>query len=79
MLANFVLWRESADEFRALLPGDLAGPVTARLRMFVLRSKVALADVSDASVRFGIGGPRATEAMRETFGERPGGVFSLAP
>lgn len=71
MLANFALWRESADEFRALLPRDLAGPVTARLRMFVLRSKVALADVSDASVRFGIGGPRATEAMRETFGSAP--------
>jgi folate-binding Fe-S cluster repair protein YgfZ len=45
MLANFVLWRESGGDFRALLPGDLAAPIAKRLAMFVLRSKVTVADV----------------------------------
>ena len=72
MLANFVLWRESANDFRALLPGDLAAAVQKRLTMFVLRSKVTLADISQSSARFGIGGPNATEALRAAFGTAPG-------
>jgi folate-binding protein YgfZ len=71
MLANFVLWRETADDFRALLPGDLAAPVQKRLAMFVLRSKVTLADISQGNARFGIGGPNAAEALRAAFGTAP--------
>jgi folate-binding protein YgfZ len=72
MLANFVLWREAPDEFRALLPGDLAPAIRKRLTLFVLRSKVTLADISDGSARFGVGGPKAADAMRAAFGEVPG-------
>jgi len=72
MLANFVLWREGPDDFRALLPGDLAAPVRKRLAMFVLRSKVTLADLSDDTARFGVGGPKAAETLRAAFGEAPG-------
>jgi folate-binding protein YgfZ len=72
MLANFVLWREAPDEFRALLPGDLAPTIRKRLAMFVLRSKVTLADISEGSARFGVGGPKAANAMRAAFGEVPG-------
>jgi folate-binding protein YgfZ len=72
MLANFVLWREAADDFRALLSGDLTAPVQKRLAMFVLRSKVTLADISRSNVRFGIGGPNATKALRAAFGTAPG-------
>lgn len=71
MLANFILWRESAEDFRALLPGDLAPPIGKRLAMFVLRSKVTVADVSAETSRFGVGGPKAEEAMRAVFGEMP--------
>jgi len=71
MLANFVLWRDGPTAFRALLPVDVAEPVRKRLSMYVLRSKVVLDDVSAASTRLGIGGPRAADALRETFGEPP--------
>ena len=71
MLANFVLWREGPDDFRALLSGDLATLVQKRLAMFVLRSKVTLANVSDNVARFGIGGPTATAALRAAFGAAP--------
>jgi tRNA-modifying protein YgfZ len=77
MLANFVLWRESGGDFRALLPGDLAAPIGKRLAMFVLRSKVTVADVSADSVRFGIGGPKAADELRAAFGEIPPTLGSL--
>jgi len=73
MLANFVLWRDPADpdRFLALLPADIAQPVARRLAMYVLRAKVALADVSDAAARVGVGGPAGREALRATFGDVP--------
>ncbi len=59
MLANFVLWKEGDADYRALLPAEIAEAVRKRLSMYVLRSKVALTDVSAETVRFGIGGPTA--------------------
>ncbi len=49
MLANFVVWREPPrhERFLILLPGDLAPSVAKRLSMYVLRSKVTIADISD--------------------------------
>jgi tRNA-modifying protein YgfZ len=76
MLANFVLWREGAG-FRALLPADLAEPVRKRLAMYVLRSKVTLADVSAATARFGVGGPGASAALLAALGTAPG-PFAVA-
>ncbi len=67
MLANFVIWREDADDFRVLLPADIAAPIAKRLSMYVLRSKVALSDVSMEAERFGIGGPGAGGALIEVF------------
>ena len=63
MLANFVLWRSPAagDRFEMLLPEDIAEPVAKRLRMYVLRSKVVLTDVSADTRRFGVGGPAAAD------------------
>jgi folate-binding protein YgfZ len=70
MLANFVLWRE-AVVYRALLPADLAEPVRKRLSMYVLRSKVKLADASTGSARFGVGGAQATRAIGAALGVAP--------
>ena len=77
MLANFVLWRDGAG-YRALLPGDVAESVRKRLAMYVLRSKVTLADVSAASSRFGVGGPGAPEALAAALGVVPE-PFVVAP
>jgi tRNA-modifying protein YgfZ len=76
MLANFVLWRTDAETFRALLPTDVAAGVQKRLAMFVLRSKVSLADVSQRIARFGLGGPTAADALRSAFGTVPA-VFTI--
>jgi tRNA-modifying protein YgfZ len=71
MLANFVLWRDGPDDFRALLPGDVAASVRKRLAMFVLRSIVTLADASGSNVRFGVGGPQGSAALRAAIGVAP--------
>lgn len=73
MLANFVLWRapDAPEGFRALVPADIADAVRRRLAMYVLRSKVTLADVSGTYARLGVGGPRAAEALRAALGLAP--------
>jgi hypothetical protein len=53
LLATFLLLRRPA-EFLLLLPAEIAGPIAKRLSMFVLRSKVKIADVSAQYARRGI-------------------------
>jgi folate-binding protein YgfZ len=68
MLANFVLWRDvTTDGFAMLLAGDIADSVSKRLRMYVLRSKVQITDISQDTQRVGIGGPSAAAAVRAVF------------
>ncbi|MGD9788470.1 MAG: folate-binding protein YgfZ [Sulfuricellaceae bacterium] len=62
MLASFFLWRE-ADGYRLQLPLTMQEGFRKRLAMYVLRSKVQIADRSDDSVRLGIAGPRAAEIL----------------
>jgi folate-binding protein YgfZ len=71
MLANFVLWRRPPDGFGMLIAADIAEGVAKRLRMYVLRSKVTISDVSTDTQRVGIGGPRADSAIAATFGVVP--------
>jgi folate-binding protein YgfZ len=71
MLANFVLWRRTPDGFGMLVADDIAESVAKRLRMYVLRSKVTIADVSRDTQRVGIGGPEAQTAVRAAFGAAP--------
>jgi folate-binding protein YgfZ len=73
MLATFVVWRDPAapDRFLALVPGDIAVPIAKRLAMYVLRAKVAIADVSEDFVRLGVGGPGGGEALRAAYGSAP--------
>lgn len=73
MLANFVLWRDPShpDRFLILLPADVAPAVAKRLSMYVLRSKVVLADVSNEIARLGVGGPDAMRALDAALGASP--------
>ena len=71
MLANFVLWRRSPDSFAMLIAADIAEPVAKRLRMYVLRSKVTIADVSADMQHVGIGGPEAANVVRSAFESSP--------
>ncbi|HUH92979.1 MAG TPA: folate-binding protein [Casimicrobiaceae bacterium] len=71
VLANFLLRRASAERFELLLPGALVEPIAQRLRMYVLRAKVGVADASGETVRLGLGGPAAAAGVAATIGGTP--------
>lgn len=62
MLASFLAWREE-DNYRLALAAELVEPVAKRLQMFVLRSKVKIANVSADQVLLGLSGPQAGDAL----------------
>jgi folate-binding protein YgfZ len=64
LLATFLLVRR-ADGFLLMLPSEIAAPIAKRLGMFVLRSKVKIADVSDQYARRGIIGRSTGPAPME--------------
>jgi folate-binding protein YgfZ len=70
MLASFLLWSES-DGFRMALARGLVPAIEKRLRMFVLRSKVAVTDRSAGQVLIGIAGPQASAALARATGAIP--------
>lgn len=63
MLASVILWR-SRGGFLIQCPQSIAEPFFKRLSMFVMRSKVKIANVSSQTVRFGLGGPTAADCLR---------------
>jgi folate-binding protein YgfZ len=71
MLATLALWRDGADAFRALVAADIAEATAKRLSMFVLRSKVIVADLSPTHALVGIAGAGARDAARAALGEVP--------
>jgi folate-binding protein YgfZ len=71
MLANFVVRRTLAERFEMLFSRSLLETIRKRLGMFLLRSKATIDDASATSVRLGIGGPSAVEAVRAVLGEVP--------
>ena len=64
MLASFLLYRQG-DGYRALLSADLLADTLKRLQIYVLRSKVKLADLSGGHELIGIAGPQAAAALGE--------------
>jgi hypothetical protein len=66
MLANLLLWRENESYFLQLAR-SLQPPVQKRLGMFILRAKVALADVSDVYPVMGLAGGAAAAALKDIF------------
>lgn len=80
LLATFVLARD-AGGFLLMLPAAFAESFTKRLRMFVLRSKVTIEDLSSSMPRFGIWGGaipdgsfQLGEARAIAFGATPAGT-----
>ena len=58
LLATFLLVRRETD-YLLMLPAEIAEPVAKRLRMFVLRSKVKIEDITAKIERYGVAGPGA--------------------
>jgi len=70
MLAVFRLWR-AQDAYLLQLPRVLCADILKRLRMYVLRAKVALETLDDTHVCFGVAGPRAAALLEKSVGEAP--------
>jgi folate-binding protein YgfZ len=70
MLANFLLWQDDGAYYlelaRSLLPA-----LQKRLAMYVMRSKVKLADASESHPILGLAGSAASAALRELFAVIP--------
>ena len=62
MLASFLLYRQRVD-YRALLSADLVEAMQQRLKMFVMRAKVTITDLSEANEVIGLSGPQAEAIM----------------
>ncbi len=70
MLAMFLAFAHH-DHLHLQLHGALKETVLKRLRMYVLRSKVVLTDVSDTVIRLGLAGSEATALLESIFGKAP--------
>lgn len=77
LLATFVLWQAGGKYF-LLLPNSLAEGIQKRLSMFVLRSKVKLADVSEHSIRLSVAGPAIGQALGDVLHAVPDAPMSVA-
>jgi folate-binding protein YgfZ len=67
VLATLLLW--VMDGNHALqLPRESAEPIARRLKMYILRSRVRLAVVSDKVALIGVTGPEAARLVREELG-----------
>jgi len=76
LLAIFLAFAHH-DHLHLQLNGALTESVLKRLKMYVLRSKVVISDVSDSTVRIGLAGCKAEAALRKVFGEIPQAAHQL--
>lgn len=70
MLALFLAFSHQNILYLQLSKQILA-PIMKRLKMYVMRSKVDISDVSHEMIRFGINGPAATDIVTSVLGKAP--------
>lgn len=76
LLALFLAFTH-ADHVHLQLPKSLVETIAKRLKMYVLRSKVEIKDVSSEIVRFGINGLEAASILASSLGKTPSQDFEL--
>ena len=76
LLASFLLIR-LPGRFLLMLPAEIAAATLKRLAMYVLRSKVKLADASDRLVRVGVAGKRARELVARRMSTAPEALHAI--
>ncbi len=76
MLATFLVWQTGADYFLQL-PRSLCDAVRKKLSMYILRSKVRIADASDEVICLGLAGAEAQALIEECFGSLPQDSMSV--
>ncbi|MDR3300083.1 MAG: folate-binding protein [Candidatus Accumulibacter sp.] len=77
MLASFALFRRDAD-YLALLSDDLLEWVLKRLRIYVLRSKVTIANRSGDCAIIGVSGPQAAAALENAGLDAPSAALTTS-
>lgn len=70
LLALFLAFSHH-DHVHLQLPKELIEPISKRLKMFVMRSKVEIKDVSDQIIKIGLNGPKATALLSSIFSQTP--------
>ena len=76
LLALFLAFAHH-DHLHLQFNRQLLEPVMKRLKMYVLRSKVSISDVSDSIVRMGLAGPQATDILQKLFNRVPQEEYGL--
>lgn len=76
MLALFLAFSHNEHLYLQLSQPILA-PIMKRLKMYVMRSKVEINDVSNDILRFGVNGPDATDVISKALGSRPEKDYAL--
>ena len=70
LLANFRLFRQDGHYYLRL-PAALRDTLSKRLRLYVLRAKVSIADAPESWVGFGFAGPDADQVLHAALGAAP--------
>lgn len=76
MLALFLVFAHF-DHIHLQFCRELVEPIMKRLKMYVLRAKVEIKDVSDEIVKFGINGPQAASILASRFSSIPTQEYEL--
>lgn len=76
LIALFLAYRYE-DNLYLQLDRRLAEAITKRLRMYVLRSKVVIEDISDSTVRVGVSGKNAEAGLGSLFPTLPAAPHEL--
>lgn len=76
LLALFLAFAHN-DHVHLQFDRRLLEPIAKRLRMYVLRSKVTIKDVSDTIQRFGLAGPDAAALLQQHFAQIPQSAHEL--
>lgn len=76
LLALFLAFAHR-DHLHLQMPRTLIEPIAKRLRMYVMRSKVNIKDVSESIIKIGLQGPQAIALLDTLFSSVPQNAFDL--
>lgn len=76
LLALFLAFAH-ADHLHLQMPIELIEPVSKRLKMYVMRSKVSIVDKSPEILCLGVAGPGTEKLLQELFGQCPDNAHDL--
>jgi tRNA-modifying protein YgfZ len=76
MLALFLAFAHH-DHLHLQFNRELLEPIMKRLKMYVMRSKVEIKDVSDSIIKFGLNGPQAASMLASLFASIPSEDYQL--